>query len=26
LMKRLGVDDIPGLMKYVVHLNTPRAN
>ena len=26
LMKRLGVDDVPGLMKYVIHLNMPRAN
>ncbi|NLG50244.1 MAG: response regulator transcription factor [Chloroflexi bacterium] len=26
LMKKLGVDDIPGLMKYVVHLDMPRAN
>lgn len=26
LMKKLGVDDIPGLMKYVVQLNIPRAN
>jgi len=26
LMKRLGVEDIPGLMRYVVHLEMPRAN